>query len=154
MAFRKCMFKKYGNFRTDLGRNGRGLIGNEDTEFGERLMAAGERLCYVPSALIYHPPPPERLTKSYFRAYWFSYGRSVARQAGERPPLWIIPLRYLRQFKRRLQWMFSVNRRWFLSPHGRFYCEVHALQTVGEIVESYRQSFQRRSHKPGASQGS
>jgi hypothetical protein len=183
MAFRKCMFEKYGNFRTDLGRKLRGLIGNEDTEFGERLMVAGERLCYVPSALVNHPVTPGRLTKSYFRAYWFFYGRSVARQAGERLPLWIIPLRYLRRFIRTLRWMFSVNRRWFLSPHGRFFCEVHVFMAVGQIVESYHRSFQaspssiifrrwakeiphdptdlnhqaetgRGSYKPGASQSS
>ena len=40
MAFRKEMFEKYGGFRTDLGRCGDSLIGNEDTEFGRRLMAA------------------------------------------------------------------------------------------------------------------
>jgi glycosyltransferase involved in cell wall biosynthesis len=180
MAFRKRMFEKYGNFRTDLGRKGRGLIGNEDTEFGERLMVAGERLCYVPSALVNHPVTPGRLTKRYIRAYWFYYGRSVARQAGEQLPLWIIPLRYLRRFIRRLKWMFSVNRRWVWSPHARFFCEVHALMAVGQIVESYRQSFQanlssmifrkgakenpadlnhqaksgRGSFKPGASQSS
>jgi glucosyl-dolichyl phosphate glucuronosyltransferase len=155
MAFRKCMFGKYGNFRTDLGRNGRGLIGNEDTEFGLRLMAAGERMCYVPSAVVNHPAAPERLTKSYFRAYWFSFGRSLVRQAGKRHPLWVIPLRYLRQFKHRLQWMFSVNRRWFLSAHGRFFCEVQALLTVGQIVESYRQSFDvSSSRKPGDSHDS
>lgn len=141
MAFRRSMFEKYGNFRTDLGRKGRGLIGNEDTEFGQRLMAAGERLCYVPSAVVNHPTPPERLTKRYFRAYWFSYGRSVVRQAGKRLPLWIIPLRYLRQFIRTVRWMFSVNRRWFLSRHGRFFCEVHVFHGVGQVVESYHQSF-------------
>jgi hypothetical protein len=48
---------------------------------------AGERLCYVPSAVVNHPAPPERLTKSYFRAYWFSFGRSLVRQVGKRLPL-------------------------------------------------------------------
>jgi len=138
MAFRKSMFEKYGNFRTDLGRNGRSLIGNEDTEFGKRLLAAGERLCFVPSAVVNHPVSPERLTKRYFRAYWFSLGRSDARQAGNRLPLWRIPLRYLRQLKRKLQWMSAMNRRWFLDPQGRFFCETLLCYTAGEILEAWR----------------
>ncbi|MGC2332008.1 MAG: glycosyltransferase [Candidatus Acidiferrales bacterium] len=141
MAFRKTTFDKYGGFRTDLGRNGRGLIGNEDTEFGERLIAAGERLCYVPEAVVNHPVPPERLTKKYLRAYWFSYGRGLARQEGKRLPLWKIPLRYLRRVKRTLQWMFRMDRHWFLDPQGRFFCEVFACQTAGEIFESYCRSL-------------
>jgi glucosyl-dolichyl phosphate glucuronosyltransferase len=135
MAFRKCMFEKYGKFRTDLGRKGRNLIGNEDTELAERLMAAGERLCYVPSAIVNHAVPPERLRKSYFRAYSFAYGRSVARQTGARVPLCKIPLHSLRQFKQTLAGIFSVNPTWFLSPQGRFFCEVQVLQTLGQIVE-------------------
>lgn len=136
MAFRKSMFEKYGTFRTDLGHKGSSLICNEDTEFAERLMADGERLCYVPSAVVSHRVPPERLTKGYFRAWWFAHGRSVARQAGKQFPLWKILLNDLGQFERKMHWMFSVNRRWFLSPQGRFFCEVHAIQTVGRIVEN------------------
>jgi len=141
MAFRKIMFEKYGAFRSDLDRCGKSLIGNGDTELGERLMAAGERLCYVPSAVVHHPVQKERLRKKYFRSYWFARGRSLARQAGHGLSIWRVPRYYLGDFKRRLQWMSSVDRRWFWSPQGRFFCEVHALQTAGQIVESYRQSF-------------
>jgi len=137
MAFKSSMFQKYGDFRTDLGRNGKSLIGNEDTEIAERLMAAGERLCYVPSAVVNHPVPPERLTKKYFRAYWFSYGRSLARQEAARLQFWRIPLRYLRRFKRVVEWMFRMDPYWIFNPKGRFFCEAFFCQTVGQIVESY-----------------
>jgi GT2 family glycosyltransferase len=139
MAFRKIMFEKYGGFRTDLGRRGKSLIGNEDTEFCERLMAAGERLCYVPSAVVNHPVYEERLKKKYFRSYWFAHGRSIARQAGQRLSIWRAPRYCLGDFKRKLRWMSSLDRRWFMSPQGRFFCEVHALHTLGEVVESCRQ---------------
>jgi len=144
MAFRKCIFAKYGDFRTDLGRTGKSLIGNEDTELGERLMVAGERLCYVPSAIVNHPVPPERLTKKYFRSYWFNYGRSVARQAGKRMPLWKIPFHYLRQLKRKLHWMFVVDHHWIKNPQGRFFCETSLYQLAGEMLETYQQSWSRK----------
>ena len=65
MAYRKKMFEKYGGFRTDLGPSSDKRIPrpNEDTEFGRRLMAAGERLRYEPSALVYHPVPANRIPK-------------------------------------------------------------------------------------------
>jgi glycosyltransferase involved in cell wall biosynthesis len=141
MAFRKCVFENYGNFRTDLGRNGGSLIGREDTEFCERLLTAGEHICYVPSAVVNHPVRRERLTKKYFRSYWFAQGRSSARQAGKRLSIWSIPRRCLKEFKQGLKWMFSLDRRWFLSPQGRFFCEAQLLQAAGEIVESSLQSF-------------
>jgi glucosyl-dolichyl phosphate glucuronosyltransferase len=139
MAFRKIMFEKYGGFRTDLGRRGKSLIGNEDTEFCERLMAAGERLCYVPSAVVNHPVYQERLKKKYFRSYWFAHGRSMTRQAGQRISIWRAPRYCLEDLKSKLRWISSLDRRWFMSPQGRFFCELHVLHTLGEVVESCRQ---------------
>ncbi len=94
MAFRKEMFEKYGVFRTDLGHCGDGLIGNDDTEFGRRLMAGGERLRYEPFAVVYHSVPAERLSKKYFRAWWFAFGRAQIREKGPRPKVWRIPRFY------------------------------------------------------------
>src|SRR5580692_4642153 len=61
MAFRKSVFEKFGGFRTDLGPRPGSEIRNEDTEFGQRLLSAGERLRYEPSAVVYHSVPEERL---------------------------------------------------------------------------------------------
>ncbi len=63
MAFQKAMFAKYGGFRTDLGPQPGSEIRNEDTEFGRRLLGAGEQLWYEPSAVVYHPVPQNRLQK-------------------------------------------------------------------------------------------
>jgi hypothetical protein len=68
MAFRKGMFERYGGFRTDLWPSPNSQIHRpgEDTEFGHRLIAAGERLRYEPSVAVYHPVPQDRINKEYF----------------------------------------------------------------------------------------
>jgi len=44
MAFRKEAFERYGRFRADLGPRPDSEIRGEDTEFGNRILAAGARL--------------------------------------------------------------------------------------------------------------
>ena len=87
MAFRKNMFARYGTFRADLGRCGNSLLSNEDTEFGRRLMSAGERLRYEPTAVVHHPVPMERLNQNYFRNWWFDYGRARVLERGSGPAI-------------------------------------------------------------------
>lgn len=83
MAFRKEIFSKYGSFRTDLGPlPGADIRHNEDSEFGSRLLAAGERFWYEPSALVYHAVPEERRQKKYFLAWWYDKARADIRQDG------------------------------------------------------------------------
>lgn len=147
MAFQKSVFERFGGFRTDLGRSGKSLIGNEDTEFGMRLIAGGLRLLYVPQAVVYHPVLKERLTKKYFRSYWFGLGRALVRQREVRHPFWKVPRMYVKEFRQRLHWMKVDDPRWYRKPQGRFYCEMHALQALGQIVEGWSQSMQNR-HTP------
>jgi glucosyl-dolichyl phosphate glucuronosyltransferase len=141
MAFERSVFDKFGGFRGDLGRTGKNLIGNEDTEFGSRLIAAGLSLLYVPSAIVYHPVLKERLTKRYFRSYWFSYGRAVVRQKAERQPFLKVPKTYINEFRRRYRWMRGEDRNWYKKAEGRFFCEVHALMALGQIVEGWRKAL-------------
>jgi glycosyltransferase involved in cell wall biosynthesis len=137
MAYRKAMFEKYGGFRTDLGRCGNNLIGQEDVEFGERLMAGGERLWYAPSALVYHPVQQERLTKEYFLAWWFGCGQAIVRQRGRRLSKWGIPRYYLSMGMLAislLRWMCTLNRQ------RRFFRKCWTWMYAGKVVENYRQS--------------
>jgi glucosyl-dolichyl phosphate glucuronosyltransferase len=131
MAFRKSMFEKYGGFRADLGHCGDSLVGNEDTEFGDRLMTAGERLCYEPSSVVYHPVPEERLSKKYLRAWWIAYGRAIFRQGGMREAYRGIPKHYLSIFSRTIRWILATN------PRARFYWKTRIWMSQGELAEIY-----------------
>jgi glucosyl-dolichyl phosphate glucuronosyltransferase len=142
MAFRKKMFEKYGGFRTDLGPTPDGKIPrpNEDTEFGRRLMAAGERLWYEPSAVVHHPVPEKRLKKSYFLAWWFDYGRALIREKGKRPHLYGIPRHHL-SIPTMIGTRMPVDMlRWVLTwdPQRRFFWKSRVWLTAGAVVEAYR----------------
>lgn len=137
MAFQKKVFEKHGNFRTDLGPCPGSEVRNEDTEFGRRLLAAGERLYYEPSAVVYHHVPQERLQREYFLAWWFGKGRSDIRELGiPRDTTWFvrgIPLYLFRRLARwTLQWMVAVN------PRLRFEYKLNVWLNAGLIVECYR----------------
>ena len=133
MAFRKEVFKKYGDFRPELGRCGSSLIGNEDTEFGSRLMNAGESILYDPAAIVYHPVSKERLSKKYFLRWWFSYGKAMCRQNGSRPAIWGIPRVYLSLLTRASRWL--VTSPW--KPKLRFYWKCRLWVAAGELIENY-----------------
>ena len=148
MAFRKQMFQKYGTFRTDLGPSPDRETPrpNEDTEFGRRLMAAGERIRYEPSAVVFHPVSKDRLKKEYFLAWWFDYGRASMREVGKRRDIWGIPRQYLSALKYGTVLLPRRTMRWVLtlSPQSRFYRKCWVWMTAGEIVEIYRRSFGKK----------
>jgi glycosyltransferase involved in cell wall biosynthesis len=140
MAFRKTMFEKYGNFRTDLGPSPNKDIPrvNDDTEFGSRLIAAGERLRYEPSAIVYHPVTEDRLQKRYFLAWWFDKGRADIREY-RIPPDTVccsgIPLYLFRDLAvSTVRWMIAAG------PARRFSCKLKVWSKVGQIKECYRLS--------------
>jgi GT2 family glycosyltransferase len=140
------MFEKHGGFRLDLGPRPGSELRNEDTEFGRRLLAAGERLRYEPSAIVYHRVPEKRLRKEYFLNFCFDHGRALIRETGRRPNIWGIPRRYLTLLKigtlcvgRLLRWMgTSWNRKL------RFHRKAMVWMTAGEIAELWSQSLGRK----------
>lgn len=138
MAFRKSMFEKHGFFRVDLGHCGSKLLSGEDIDFGKRLMSAGERLRYEPAAIVYHPVPEDRLSKKYFRTWWFDYGRTRIIERGVRPPIFGIPRRFLSLASLVVRFLpVRVVRYLFaMSPQHRFYYECEIWQTLGEIAQT------------------
>jgi glucosyl-dolichyl phosphate glucuronosyltransferase len=148
MAFRKDIFEKYGDFRTDLGPTPDSEIRNEDTEFGRRIMAGGERLRYEPAAVVYHAVPQSRLSQSYFLRWWFDYGRAEVRETGKRPPILGIPRHYIsipnRIFRHlpkcALVWMRALN------PQKRFIRKCWLYRQAGQLVEMCRQARQTKTH--------
>lgn len=144
MAFHREMFEGYGEFRTDLGRGPDNLLGNEDTEFATRLIAAGERLRYEPSAVVYHAVSENRVRKDYFLRWWFDKARSEIREYGlPFEANWRIagiPLIFLRRL---LIWTL----RWFVSLNSarRFGCKINVWTVAGRICECRRQFTQYKS---------
>ncbi|MEO8520147.1 MAG: glycosyltransferase [Acidobacteriota bacterium] len=83
MATRSELFERVGGFRADLGRTGgRLVLGQEVPELLMRARNAGLRGVYVPAMEVHHHIPAKRLTRRYFRRWWF--GKGVSRAALER----------------------------------------------------------------------
>jgi len=146
MAFRREIFQRYGGFRTDLGPqpNSPNPQKCEDSEFGHRLLAAGERLRYEPSAVVFHAVPEIRRHKKYFLTWWFDKGRSDLRESGMPPEFrWFvagIPLVMLRRFAvGTVRWMVSVR------PSRRFYCQTQLRWLAGQIAECYHLAHLRET---------
>jgi GT2 family glycosyltransferase len=141
MAYQRKMFEKYGGFRVDLGPRPGSELRNEDTEFGRRLLTAGERLRYEPSAVVYHSVPADRLKREYFLRFCFDHGRAMIRETGKRPDVWGIPRRYLTLPKivtllagRSLRWVWT-----FWNSKLRFHHKAMAWGTAGQIMEIWLQ---------------
>lgn len=139
MAFDRRMFEKYGTFRTDLGPQPNSEIRNEDTEFGSRLLAAGERIKYEPAAVVHHEVPQKRLHREFFLRWWFDKGRADIRGVGVAADTeWFVSGIPLYLFRRlvvgTLRWMVT------LDPSRRFSRRLAVWLTAGMVIESYHQS--------------
>jgi GT2 family glycosyltransferase len=78
MAFRREAFERAGLWDNRVGRKAGTLLGQEVREWGLRARAAGLVGYYVPDMLVRHVIPPDRLTKKYFRRWFYWHGISRA----------------------------------------------------------------------------
>lgn len=134
MGFRKQIFEEYGGFRTDLGPHPENEIRSEDTEFARRVMLGGERLVYVPSAVVYHEVHEKRIRKGFFLAWWFDFGRGSVRETGKGQTPGKIAKVLVRIVYTAFLWMLSF------SPERRFYLKCRVWFNAGKLAESYRQT--------------
>jgi len=140
MAFRREVFSMFGGFRTDLGpQPGSEVQHNEDSEFGSRLLAAGQRLWYEPSAVVYHSMPSERIRKAHFLAWWIDKARADVIQDGvpgnSKWQVAGVPIPLLRRLcVWTVRWICSFN------PAERFRCKLSVWRIAGTIQECRRQS--------------
>jgi glycosyltransferase involved in cell wall biosynthesis len=148
MAYRKEMFEKHGGFRPDLGPQprGRGPQKSEDSEFGCRLLAAGERLRYEPAAVAYHAIPEYRVQKKYFLAWWYDKARADVRAFGiPTDAKWHIagiPVYLIRRFSVwTLRWMASVR------SSKRFSSKLKVWGLFGAIVQCYQLAHSEKPPK-------
>lgn len=138
-AFRRGVFRRHGLFRLDLGVSGsKHTVTCDDTEFGMRLVRAGERIIYSPTSIVYHPVEPHRATKKYFLSWYYYNGVSLTRTFGV-PNQGVfyfgVPRWMFREALTKLaRWQFN----W--SGNGRFQRKLEFYRSLGNIVESRRLS--------------
>jgi glucosyl-dolichyl phosphate glucuronosyltransferase len=79
MGVRRDLLNRIGGFREDLGRSdGRKILGQEVPDLLARARAIRARGLYLPEFRIEHHVPAQRLTKAYFRRWWYGKGVSKA----------------------------------------------------------------------------
>jgi len=78
MAFRRTVFDRVGLWNNDVGRKKGTLLGQEVREWMRRAQGAGVRGSYAPSLRLHHVIPANRLTKWYFRRWYYWNGVSRA----------------------------------------------------------------------------
>lgn len=137
MAFRGDVFRRYGLFRSDLGRRPDSLMSGEDTDFGNRLLRGGERIWYEPSAIVFHPVQYERLTREYLLRWWHDKARSDVRMNADasRTPFNICGLS-----PRRCASLLIWTVKWLIEPRSkaRFLAKVTLWSKLGAARENVR----------------
>ena len=78
MVFRRDAFERAGLWDNSIGRKAGTLLGQEVREWAQRARAAGLRGFYSPDLVVHHVIPQDRLTKKYFRRWFYWHGISRA----------------------------------------------------------------------------
>lgn len=78
MVFRRDCFARAGMWDNSIGRKAGTLLGQEVREWTQRGRAAGLCGFYSPDLVVHHVITPDRLTKKYFRKWFYWHGISRA----------------------------------------------------------------------------
>jgi glycosyltransferase involved in cell wall biosynthesis len=89
---RRCAFERVGMYSPKLGRSGKGLLSDEDSEFYRRLRNANIHGMYVPDLIIYHYIPASRLTRNYHRrwCYWRGVSQGILDRDAKEPVAYLL----------------------------------------------------------------
>jgi glycosyltransferase involved in cell wall biosynthesis len=153
LSFARDAIRRIGGWRTDLGKVNNTLISGEDHEIFERLRRAGSYAGYYdPQATVLHFVPASRVTRRYFRRWFYWHGKTQALMLDElypeldmanTPRVAGIPRFACRQGLQQIG-------RWLRSGLGRdhlemFINELRVLQFAGFCVECVRRSRSPRA---------
>jgi glucosyl-dolichyl phosphate glucuronosyltransferase len=155
LAFAREALLAIGGWRTDLGKVNNTLISGEDHEIFMRLRRHGRYAGYYdPAVTVRHFVPSSRLTRAYFRRWFFWHGKTQALMLEDLhpdldlarvPTIAGVPRFLYRQGLAQVwTWMRSVGRGNALSVMTE---ELRALQHIGMVLECWK-----RRHIRGAGQ--
>ncbi len=142
LAFSRQALIDIGGWRTDLGKVDNSLISGEDHEIFYRLKRAGAyRGLYDPQISVRHFVPASRLTRRYFRTWFYWHGKTLARMPEEAfgldftrvPHVAGVPRFMYRQLAQRLSlWTRAAVRRDALATLVE---ELQVIEYVGMFAQ-------------------
>jgi hypothetical protein len=146
LAFVKSTLIAIGGWRTDLGKVNNTLISGEDHEIFMRLRRHGMYVGYYnPQITVRHYVPSTRLTRRYFRQWFYWHGKTQALMLPDLhldlnmahvPQVAGVPRFLYRQaFGQFCKWGASLGRRDALTVLAE---ELRAVQYVGLLTECWR----------------
>jgi glycosyltransferase involved in cell wall biosynthesis len=157
LAFLKSALVRIGGWRTDLGKVDNTLISGEDHEIFMRLrrhdLYSGH---YDPELTVRHLVPAARLTRRYFRRWFFWHGKTQALMLNDLfpdvdmarvPRIAGVPRFLYRQAVAQIRKYLTTLR------HGDAFEvmveELRALQFAGMFAECWRQALRSTGRPPG-----
>lgn len=130
MSFRRKTIQAYGNFNVKLGRRGDNLEGAEEKDLFLKIIAASEKVYYIPDAIVQHVIPEKRLSFDHFRRQAIGIGYSERVRSQEVSSLayfkslfreclkwgvsWVMCLGYWLTLRFRKGWRLIIFR-WYVS---------------------------------------
>jgi hypothetical protein len=146
LAFRRSALAEIGGWRTDLGKVDNTLISGEDHEVFYRLERAGLfRGLYDPANVVHHWVPASRMTRRYFRRWFFWHGKTLARMsseiygqvmAGHRVPHIAGAPRFF--YRQTLELCARYVTRWpRRNPLDRFITELETIECLGFLAQAW-----------------
>ena len=147
LAFARTALETIGGWRTDLGKVNNTLVSGEDHEIFMRLrrfnLYAGY---YDPELTVRHLVPRERLTRAYFRRWFFWHGKTQAIMLADLypeldldrvPMIAAVPRFLIRQALQQLGvWLSTAGRNDSLRL---LIAELHTIKFVGLFAQCWQQ---------------
>ncbi|PWB59962.1 MAG: arylsulfatase [Nitrosomonadales bacterium] len=140
LVVRSDVFRRVGEFSTDLGPHGHDLGGGEDTAYIRKALAQGERLYYDPDIIQYHYVDPLRLKLSFLMRLAFHRTYAAVRLGPATGGMPAYVWRKLATYG--IKALFSARlgrRRFFL---------VRVAAALGEIKGLYEINTKAKRHRP------
>jgi glycosyltransferase involved in cell wall biosynthesis len=153
LAFARAVLVTIGGWRTDLGKVDNTLISGEDHEIFMRLRRHGLYAGYYdPAIAVRHYVPHARLTREYFRQWFFWHGKTQALMLPDLFPeldLASVPFvanvprfLYRQGFLQAWRWVKSLGSN---DALGSLIEELRTLQFIGLYVERWRCALRGRT---------
>jgi glycosyltransferase involved in cell wall biosynthesis len=146
LAFARTALVTIGGWRTDLGKVNNTLISGEDHEIFMRLRRFGLYAGYYdPLVTVRHYVPPSRLTRRYFRSWFFWHGKTEALMLDDLYPMLDMAdvpsvagaprFLYRQAFQQLCRWLRQLGGH---DALGLLIEELRMLQFAGLFVERWR----------------